>query len=111
MSAFRGHSDVTINYNSVGSGGGVEQFIAGATEFAGSDAALDPSAGEVDKAKERCGADVLEVPDYISPIAMDYNLAGRRQPAARRPRRWPTSSPARSPSGTTRRSRPHNSGA
>jgi phosphate transport system substrate-binding protein len=68
--------DVTVNYDPSGSGAGVEQFNAGAIDFAGSDAALDPSKGEVDAAKERCGANALEVPDYVSPIAVVYNLEG-----------------------------------
>ena len=68
--------DVTVNYDPSGSGAGVEQFNAGAIDFAGSDSALDPEKGEVDAAKERCGANALEVPDYVSPIAVAFNLEG-----------------------------------
>jgi phosphate transport system substrate-binding protein len=68
--------DVTVNYDPSGSGAGVEQFNAGALDFAGADAALDPTKGEVDAAKKRCGANALEVPDYVSPIAVVYNLDG-----------------------------------
>jgi phosphate transport system substrate-binding protein len=67
---------VTVNYDPSGSGAGVEQFNAGALDFAGSDAALDPTKGEVDAAKQRCGANALEVPDYVSPIAVAYNVDG-----------------------------------
>jgi phosphate transport system substrate-binding protein len=75
--AFQGkNSGVTVNYDPSGSGAGVEQFNAGAIDFAGSDAALDPTKGEVDAAKQRCGANALEVPDYVSPIAIAYNLDG-----------------------------------
>jgi len=70
------NSGVTVNYDPSGSGAGVQQFNAGAIDYAGSDAALDPTKGEVDAAKKRCGANALEVPDYVSPIAMVYNLAG-----------------------------------
>ena len=70
------NSDVTVNYDPSGSGAGVEQFNAGAIDFAGSDAALDPTKGEVDAAKQRCGANALEVPDYVSPIAVVFNLDG-----------------------------------
>ncbi|HEX2896109.1 MAG TPA: phosphate ABC transporter substrate-binding protein PstS [Marmoricola sp.] len=72
----KANSGVTVNYDSVGSGAGVQQFNAGATDFAGSDAALDPAKGEVDAAKKRCGANALEVPDYVSPIAIIFNLDG-----------------------------------
>ncbi|WP_310962266.1 phosphate ABC transporter substrate-binding protein PstS [Nocardioides terrisoli] len=66
----------TVNYNPSGSGAGREQFLSGGSDFAGSDAALDPAAGEVAAAKKRCGADAIEVPDYVSPIAIVYNLPG-----------------------------------
>src|SRR6476620_4189706 len=71
------NSDVTISYYPVGSGGGREQFIAGGTAYAGSDAALSPEEGELEKAEARCKAgQLIEVPDYISPIAIIYNLPG-----------------------------------
>jgi phosphate transport system substrate-binding protein len=66
---------VTVNYDPVGSGGGREQFIAGGTDFAGSDAALDEE--ELTAAAERCGGgEVFELPNYISPIAVVYDLEG-----------------------------------
>ncbi|WP_448610381.1 phosphate ABC transporter substrate-binding protein PstS [Geodermatophilus sp. URMC 60] len=66
---------VTVNYDPVGSGGGREQFISGGTDFAGSDAALDEE--ELTAAAERCGGgEVFELPNYISPIAVVYNLEG-----------------------------------
>ena len=96
---------VTVNYDPVGSGTGRENFISGPTSFAGSDSALSDRRG---RARQGQGAlrrqTPIEVPAYVSPIAVVYNLAGRRQAAALRPRRSPRSSPARSPSGTTRRS-------
>lgn len=67
---------VTVNYSPVGSGAGVEQFLAGGTDFAGSDAALDPAQGQVTKASHRCGGGVIEVPDYVSPIAVVYHVPG-----------------------------------
>jgi len=69
------NSGVTISYDPVGSGGGREQFIAGGTAFAGSDAALSTEEGELEKAEARCKTgQLIEVPDYISPIAVIYNL-------------------------------------
>lgn len=66
---------VTVNYDPVGSGGGREQFLSGGVPFAGSDAALDEE--ELAQAEERCGADgLVEVPLYISPIAIAFNLPG-----------------------------------
>jgi phosphate transport system substrate-binding protein len=71
------NSGVTISYDPVGSGGGREQFIAGGTAYAGSDAALSPEEGELEKAEKRCKTGhLIEVPNYISPIAIIYNLPG-----------------------------------
>jgi phosphate transport system substrate-binding protein len=69
--------DVTVNYDPVGSGGGREQFIAGGTAFAGSDSYLSDEEGELSAAVERClDEDPIEVPNYVSPIAVIYNLEG-----------------------------------
>ncbi len=69
------NSDVTISYDPVGSGGGREQFVAGGTAFGGSDAALEEEEGELKGAIERCKpGQLIEIPDYISPIAIVYNL-------------------------------------
>ena len=71
------NSDATVSYDAVGSGGGREQFIAGGVAFAGSDAALSDEEGELKKAMDRCGsAQLVEIPAYVSPIAVIYNLEG-----------------------------------
>ncbi|MGB9375834.1 MAG: phosphate ABC transporter substrate-binding protein PstS, partial [Jiangellales bacterium] len=66
--------DLTVNYDPVGSGGGREQFTAGGTAFAGSDAALDEE--ERAGATERCGVGYIQIPGYISPVAVAFNLPG-----------------------------------
>lgn len=69
--------DVTVNYDPVGSGGGREQFIAGGVAFAGSDSYLSDEEGELSGAKKTClGEDPIEVPNYVSPIAVVYNVEG-----------------------------------
>jgi phosphate transport system substrate-binding protein len=69
------HPDVDVSYDPVGSGGGRTQFLEGGTDFAGSDAALDEE--ELAQASERCvGGEAIEVPLYISPIAVIYNVPG-----------------------------------
>jgi phosphate transport system substrate-binding protein len=71
------NSSVTISYDPVGSGGGREQFIAGGVAYAGSDAALSSEEGELEKAEKQCApGELIEVPVYISPIAVIYNLPG-----------------------------------
>jgi len=63
----------TVNYDPVGSGTGRENFISGAFSFAGTDSALDLEE-EGPAADERCGGDTIQVPAYVSPIAVIYNL-------------------------------------
>jgi phosphate transport system substrate-binding protein len=67
---------VTINYDPVGSGGGRDAFTEGGVDFAGSDRAMD--AEEITAASARCaeGASVVNLPLYISPIAVAFNLEG-----------------------------------
>lgn len=67
--------NVTVNYDPVGSGSGVSEFLAGGVSFAGSDAYL--TTDEVATSKKTCGGKTaIEVPDYVSPIALVYNLSG-----------------------------------
>jgi len=77
IAGFQGaNPEVTINYDPVGSGGGREQFLAGGVAFAGTDKALKDE--ELAMVAERCGAEdgLVEVPLYISPIAIAFNLPG-----------------------------------
>ncbi len=76
QAGFQGeYPDVQFSYDPVGSGGGREQFLSGATDFAGSDAPLDEE--ELTAAQERCGGgEIFELPNYISPIAVVFNLEG-----------------------------------
>jgi phosphate transport system substrate-binding protein len=72
------NSGVSIAYDPVGSGGGREQFIAGGkTAYAGTDSAFADE--ELTGAQDRCkqsGGEFIQIPVYISPIAVVYNLPG-----------------------------------
>ncbi len=68
--------DVEVNYDPIGSGGGREQFIDGGYPFAGSDDYLSEDEDEVSGAEDRCGGDFVEVPAYVSPIAVIFNVEG-----------------------------------
>lgn len=68
---------VTITYDPIGSGGGRETFQSGAAIFAGSDRAFRISeieAGRFDSCVEEAG--IWQIPAYISPIAIVFNLDG-----------------------------------
>jgi phosphate transport system substrate-binding protein len=68
--------DVDITYDPSGSGAGREQFIAGGVAFAGSDSALKDE--EIEGGFDGCvdPAAYIEVPVYISPIAVIFNVDG-----------------------------------
>ena len=77
ISAFQtANPDVTINYDPSGSGAGREAFIAGGSDFAGSDSYL--SDDELAGTFGSCAADTtaVDLPVYISPIAVIFNVDG-----------------------------------
>lgn len=67
---------VTVSYDPVGSGGGRENFISGGYPMAGSDSYLTDDEGELSAATETCGAEPIEIPNYVSPIAIIFNVEG-----------------------------------
>lgn len=70
-------SGQTLNYTSSGSGAGVNEFLGGQTDFAGSDSPLSAAKGEVAKAAQRCnGNPAWDLPTVFGPIAITYNVPG-----------------------------------
>lgn len=67
--------DARISYNPSGSGAGVATFLTGATVWAASDKPLD--AKQVEESTSVCaGESAFDVPVYISPLAIVFNLQG-----------------------------------
>ena len=67
--------EARVYYDSIGSGGGRNQFIDGAVAFAGTDAAMDPD--ENTDAMARCGdSDTINLPAYVVAIAVVFNIEG-----------------------------------
>jgi phosphate transport system substrate-binding protein len=65
----------TVQYSPDGSGAGRKAILDGSAQFAGSDAYLKDE--ELASSKEKCGPDgALDIPVYISPIAVAFNLPG-----------------------------------
>ena len=63
------HPHVNINYQSIGSGGGVKQFTVKTVDFGASDAPLN--------AKERQAAPgAIQIPETIGSVALAYNIPG-----------------------------------
>lgn len=69
-------SGATINYQGTGSGAGIQAFIGGTADFAGSDSALKDG-DEQANANKRCGGGgAINLPMVTGPIAVVVNLAG-----------------------------------
>jgi phosphate transport system substrate-binding protein len=79
IAGYRGvQPDVRLIYDAIGSGGGRENLISGASPVVGSDAYLDEE--ERERVTDVCGdGGALHVPVYIAPIAIPYNLPGVEQ--------------------------------
>jgi phosphate transport system substrate-binding protein len=68
---------VTVTYDPIGSGGGRETFQNGASSFAGSDRAFKvEEIAEDNFGSCEPGTGIFEIPAYISPIAIIFNLDG-----------------------------------
>jgi phosphate transport system substrate-binding protein len=64
------HSNVTVNYQSIGSGAGIQQFIAKTVDFGASDVPMN--ADEI----QRAGGTVLQAPVTLGGAAICYNIPG-----------------------------------
>ncbi len=69
----------TVNYEPTGSGTGRENFIAGASNFIGSDRAYkidEITSSTFGACADGGAAGIVEIPVYVSPIAVAFNLDG-----------------------------------
>ena len=55
----------TMDYNANGSGAGLQEFLNNQTDLAGSDKPLNPSKGEPDRARQRCGSATVGSADGV----------------------------------------------
>ncbi len=65
--------NVQVNYQGIGSGGGIEQFTAGITDVGASDAPMNDE--ELAAARQK-GGDVLHIPTVLGAVVATYNLQG-----------------------------------
>ncbi|MBS1515353.1 MAG: phosphate ABC transporter substrate-binding protein PstS [Bacteroidetes bacterium] len=63
-----------INYQSIGSGGGIRQITEGTVDFGASDSPMN--AGEVKKAEEKNNSRILQIPTVLGAVVLTYNLPG-----------------------------------
>jgi len=66
----KAHPDVEINYQSIGSGGGIRQVLAGTVDFGASDGPMTDE--QLSQAKTK----VLHVPTVLGAVVPAYNIPG-----------------------------------
>ena len=64
------HSDIQINYQSIGSGGGIRQLLSGTVDFGASDAPMTDE--QLSQAKSK----VLHFPTVLGAVVPTYNIPG-----------------------------------
>lgn len=67
------HSNVHINYQSIGSGGGVQQVKNGTVDFGASDTALNDE-------QLKSMKPVIQIPESAGPVCITYSLPGVNKP-------------------------------
>lgn len=66
------HSGVTVNYQAVGSGAGIQQFTAGTVDFGATDVPM----GASDITTAGGATSLIQIPDALGAVAIAYNLPG-----------------------------------
>ena len=66
----KAHSDVQVNYQSIGSGGGIRQVLAGTVDFGASDGPMTDE--QLGQAKVK----ILHVPTVLGAVVPAYNIPG-----------------------------------
>jgi phosphate transport system substrate-binding protein len=64
------HSDVQVNYQAIGSGGGIRQVTAGTVDFGASDMPM------TDKQLQDAKTKILNIPTVLGAVVPAYNVAG-----------------------------------
>jgi len=64
------HSNVQINYQSIGSGGGIRQLLAGTVDFGASDAPM------TDDQLKQAKVKILHFPTVLGAVVPTYNISG-----------------------------------
>jgi phosphate transport system substrate-binding protein len=73
---FKESAGTTINYQPIGSGGGIAQFSAGTVDFGASDAPMKDD--EIATAQKK-GSEPVHVPTVLGAVTISYNLEGVQQ--------------------------------
>jgi len=72
------HPDIEVNYQSIGSGGGIRQVTDGTVDFGATDGPMNDE--QLKTYKDRHGFGILHFPTVIGAVVPAYNLAGIKGP-------------------------------
>jgi phosphate transport system substrate-binding protein len=70
----KAHPDVQINYQSVGSGAGIQQLISGTVDFGASDMPMKDE--QIAELKNKRGLDAFNIPTVLGAVVPAYNVPG-----------------------------------
>ena len=70
----KAHSDVQINYQSIGSGGGIRQLTEGTVDFGASDMPMTDQ--QLTEAQTKLKTKVLNIPTVLGAVVPAYNIPG-----------------------------------
>jgi phosphate transport system substrate-binding protein len=68
------HSDIQINYQSIGSGGGIRQVTEGTVDFGASD--MPMTDGQLAETMTKLNTKVLNIPSVLGAVVPAYNIPG-----------------------------------
>jgi phosphate transport system substrate-binding protein len=68
------HPDIQINYQSVGSGGGIRQVTEGTVDFGASDMPMTDA--QLAEAQSKLGTKILNLPTVLGAVVPAYNIPG-----------------------------------
>jgi phosphate transport system substrate-binding protein len=68
------HPDIEVNYQSIGSGGGIRQVTEGTVDFGASD--MPMTDGQLAEAQAKLRTNVLNIPSVLGAVVPAYNIPG-----------------------------------
>jgi len=75
---FKKLTGIQINYQSIGSGGGIKQVIEGTVDFGASDGPMSDE--QLKEAKQKRGTEIVHIPTVLGAVVLSYNLKEVNKP-------------------------------
>jgi phosphate transport system substrate-binding protein len=72
------NKEAKINYQSIGSGGGIKQITEGTVDFGASDSPMKDE--EIKNAESKSGSKILQIPTVLGAVVIAYKLPGIDKP-------------------------------